>query len=167
MKKITTLVVFAATALFVSVAIAGEHPKADHPKADSGAQKSCGQMTADAAAMPAKVAELMTAYAEEAEAHAAFMGAVKGDKAAAAEADALKKLAQSYKDSAAALTKTADAMKSAASWPAAKHDMKAMMGDAKVKGAMDKVQALQKDFGMMVAKMGPAAPAAPAAPAKK
>ena len=56
-------------------------------------------------------------------------------------------------------------MKGAAALPAAKHDMKAMMADAKLKAAMDKVGGLQKDFGMMVAKMGPAAPATPAAPA--
>lgn len=152
MKKLASLFVFAATALTVSVALAGDAPA-----------KTCGQMTADAAAMPAKIAELMSGYAEEAEAHAAFMAGVKGDKNAAAEADALKKLAQSYRDSAAALTKTADAMKAAAAWPAAKHDMKAMMADAKVKAAMEKVGGLQKDFGTMVAKMAPA-PAAPPAP---
>lgn len=153
MKKLATLLVFSAAALFVSVALAGDHPA-----------KTCGQMTADAAAMPAKVAELMAAYAEEAEAHAAFMAGVKGDKNATAEADAMKKLAASYKESAAALTKTADAMKAAASWPAAKHDMKALTADAKVKAAMDKVGGLQKDFGAMVAKMAPAAPPAPPAP---
>lgn len=153
MKKLTTLVVFAATGLFVSVALAGDAPA-----------KTCGQMTADAAAMPAKIAELMAAYAEEADAHAAFMAGVKGDKNAAAEADATKKLAQSYRDSAAALTKTADAMKAAAAWPAAKHDMKAMAADAKLKAAMDKTGALQKDFGAMVAKMTAPPPAAPPPP---
>lgn len=153
MKKLSMFVVFATTALFVSVALAGDAPA-----------KSCGQMTADAAAMPAKVAELMSAYAEEADAHAAYMAGIKGDKNAAAEADGMKKLATSYRDSAAALTKTADAMKAAAAWPASKHDMKAMTADAKLKAAMDKVAGLQKDFGAMVAKMTPAAPATPAAP---
>ncbi|OGQ13657.1 MAG: hypothetical protein A2138_01475 [Deltaproteobacteria bacterium RBG_16_71_12] len=153
MKKLATIVVFGTVALFVSVALAGDPPA-----------KTCGQMTAEAAAMPAKVAELMTAYAAEAEAHAAFIGAIKGDKNATAEADAMKKLAASYKDSAAALTKTADAMKAAAAWPAVKHDMKAMQADAKVKAAMDKVGGLQKDFGAMVAKMSPAPAAPPPAP---
>jgi hypothetical protein len=159
MQKLATILVFSVTALFVTVALAGDAPA-----------KTCGQMTADAAAMPAKVAELMSAYADEADAHAAYVATIKGDKNAAAEADAMKKLAQSYRDSAAALTKTADAMKAAASWPAVKHDPKAMAADAKLKAAMDKVAGLQKDFGAMVAKMSappaPATPPPPAAPKK-
>jgi hypothetical protein len=130
--------------------------------------KSCGQMTAESAPMPAKIAELMTAYADEADAHAAFMASNK-DKNAQAEADGLKKLATQYRETAASLTKTADAMKAAAAWPNVPHDMKKMHADAKLKAAMDKTMALQKEFGEMVAKMSgpPAPPAAPATPAKK
>ena len=155
MKKIQLLVVLAAVSLTVSVAFAGDSPG-----------KSCGQMTAEAAGMPAKVAELMTAYADEADAHAAFMAGSK-EKGAAAEADGQKKLAHSYRDSAAMLAKTADAMRGASAWPAVKHDMKAMMADAKLKSAMDKVAALQKEFGMMGAQMGQAPAAAAAAMAPK
>jgi hypothetical protein len=157
MNKILTVAAIAVSSLGFSVALAG----------DAAASKTCGQMVADSAPMPAKVAELMTAYAEEAEAHAVYQAAQKGDKNAAAEAEGMKKLAQSYRDAAAALAKTAEAMKAAAAWPGAKHDMKAMAADAKLKAAMDKVQAQQKEFGGMVAKMSAPPAAAAPAPAKK
>lgn len=149
-NTIVIAVASAAVASFVTAAWA------------DGAGKTCGQMVADNAGMPAKIADLMNAYADEADAHAAFMAAGK-DKNAMAEIDGTKKLAVQYRETAASLTRTADAMKAAAGWPAAAHDMKKMAADAKLKAASDRTMQLQKEFGEMIAKMAGPPPAAPAA----
>jgi hypothetical protein len=134
---------------FTSVGLADKVAKA--PAADKG--PTCGQMMAEKAVLPAKMAELVTAVAANAEAHAAFMLSTEPkSKEAAAEAEGLRKLAQIHRDLAIQFTKTSEAMKSAAAWPAAPHDMAKMQVDAKISESNKAMLTTHRDMAAMLQK---------------
>jgi hypothetical protein len=106
---------------------------------------SCGQMISAKAALPKKMAEVMTSVADMMDAHAAIMTASK-TKEASLEVAGLKKIAADHRALAESFQKTADDMSKASSWPNAPHDMNAMKSDPKLGAAMQKMLAAEKDM---------------------
>jgi hypothetical protein len=132
------------------VAVAGDmKTEAKTPATGAAAMdtKSCGQHMAETAVLPSKMHELMTAVADMAEAHAAFMAAnAKGNKDAIAEADGMKMIAKDHRELATMMGKTAEHMTAAAKWPNAPHDMNKMMADPKIMDAMKRVMKNEKEM---------------------
>jgi hypothetical protein len=142
-------------ALLLSLVTLAPAHAADQPAMAMG-QPTCGQMTANMAVIPEKLAKGAMAVAEMDEAHAKFMAPNK-DKASQAEAKGLRDLAKGHKQIAASLEKLAAEMKKAVSWPAAPHDMAKMKADPELMAANKKVLDASKDilaeFQKMVANM--------------
>ncbi len=107
--------------------------------------KTCGQMMAEKAVLPAKMAEVMTAVVGMLDAHAKFMldGKTKEGKK---EATALQALAKHHKGLATAFTKTSEAMKKMAEVPGAPHDMGKMMADPAIGASMKEMVRTHKEM---------------------
>jgi hypothetical protein len=113
--------------------------------------KTCGQMMAAKAVLPAKMAETMTAVANMFDAHAKFMleGKTKEGKK---EADAFKGVAKQHRDLAAGFKKTAESMNKLATLPAAPHDMAKMMADPGIGAAMQEMMRTHKEMVALLQK---------------
>lgn len=122
---------------------AATKPAAPAPAAAKAEMPTCGQMMASRAPIPAKLSEAAGTVADMLEAHAALMAK---DKESVNEAKMLKALAKSHRAASAALLKTSEEMKKAASTPAAPHDMAKMMSDPKLTEANKKMMELQKEI---------------------
>ena len=129
-------------ALLLSLVTLAPAHAADQP-AMAAAAPTCGQMTANMAVIPEKLAMGATSVAEMEEAHAKFMSANK-DKASQAEVKGLRELAKTHKQIAA---------KKAASWPAAPHDMAKMKADPELMAASKKVLEAHKEIIAEMQKM--------------
>lgn len=155
MKKLLGVACVVAV-LGVTAAVAGDKKMEKAPAkgaAAAAADKTCGQMMSEKAVLPAKMAELVTAVATMADAHANFMlTSEPKSKEAAAEAEGMKKLAQMHRDSAVAFTKIAESLKAAAAWPAAPHDMKKMMADPKIQESMKLMLSTHKEMAALLQK---------------
>ncbi len=132
--------------------------------------KTCGQMIAERSALPAKMAQLMTAVTHMLDAHAKLMVAGKS-KEGKKEAAELKKLSKLHAGLAANFKKTAEAMKKLYAMPGAPHDPAKMAEDPKVGEAMkelitsqkEMIALMQKDLAAMEGHAGGAAPGGAAA----
>ena len=109
---------------------------------------TCGQVMAAKAAMPAKLAEMLTAINDNTAMHAKWAGTK--DKAAKGEHDAMMKVVKDHKAMIAAANKTSKDMAAMKDMPPCKHDMKTM--DPKMMDGMTKALALQKEFAAMLIK---------------
>ncbi len=107
--------------------------------------KTCGQMLADKAVLPAKMAEVMTAVTNMMEAHAKFMMTNK-DKDSKKEAAALQKVAKEHKALAAAFKKTSESMKKLADLPGAPHDVSKLMADPAIMASMKAMLTTHKEM---------------------
>ncbi len=107
--------------------------KDHHQMTHGDKHMSCGHMFAEKAVLPATMAEVMKNVAAMLNAHADFSANSADGKA---EAEGLRALAKQHSDLEVMFTATAAKMNEAASWPEAKHDMKAMKEDPKLKEAM-------------------------------
>lgn len=111
--------------------------------ADSKGGKTCGQMMAEKADLPAKMSEVMTSVADMMDAHAKLM---TGSKEAKQEAAAFTKMAKEHRDLATRFKKTSDGMKKMGDLPAAEHDMAKMKADPKVQASMKAMLQSHKDM---------------------
>jgi hypothetical protein len=156
MKRFAIAMTVCACSLAFAARAADKAPagKATTEKAAAGGEPGnvmpCGDMIKNHVIFPTKMAELMTAIADNLEGHAKWMGTVKGSKEAKAEADALRKIAKDHRDLAAAMKKAAATMEKASSIAPAPHDMKTM--DPKAGESMMKQAALEKEIGGMMQK---------------
>jgi hypothetical protein len=88
-------------------------------------QQTCGKGLADRSALPAKIAELLTALSRNLEQHVPTLDL--SDPHAKTEHDAYVHLAESYRVLGDQLSKTAVEMAGYRSLPMARHDMTAML----------------------------------------
>ena len=119
--------------------------------ASAYAEKTCGQMIAEKAVLPAKMAEVMQAVTDMMDAHAKYMLTNK-DKDSKKEAAALQKLAKEHKALSASFKKTADGMKKLADLPGAPHDMGKMMADPAIQASMKAMLQTHKDMAALLQK---------------
>ena len=140
--------------LVVGAAFLAGHAFAGDKKGDkkggaaaAPAMKSCGQMMKEAAALPTKFAELMTAIADGQNGHIAML--TGKDAASTAEAAALKKVAQDHRDLAAAAKKAAADMEAMGTLAPVPNEAKP---DAKGIEGMTKQIALEKEMANMMLK---------------
>jgi protein subunit release factor A len=95
------------------------------PMHDMGGEMTCGQMLEKTSALPAKMAEVMTAASNMFDAHAKWIGSK--DKAAKTESETMEKLAKDHREMAERFQKMSAAMLKAKDMPMATHDMKSPM----------------------------------------
>ncbi len=104
---------------------------------------SCGKGLAEHAAIPAKLAELIAALAENLELHMPAL--VLADPAARAEHDAYRELADEYRAIGARLAAAAHRMTRYRDLPSAEHDPK-LMADPRLRDAFARYVALERDL---------------------
>jgi hypothetical protein len=126
MKRIALAVLVIATTAFAqdkkAMPPASSPAPAAPAAAEPGTKMTCGQMMASKAALPSKMAELMTAVADSVEAHAKWTGTK--DKMAKAEHDMLMKVAKDHRAVAKQYTAIAATMTKAKDLQQAPHDPK-------------------------------------------
>ncbi len=106
-------------------------------------ESSCGKGLAEHAAIPAKLAELIAALADNLELHMPAL--VLADAAARTEHDAYRELADEYRAIAARLAATAHRMTSYRDLPTAEHDPQ-RMADPRLRDAFARYVTLERDL---------------------
>lgn len=114
--------------------------------ASAAEEKSCGQQIAEDAKYPTKLAETLTAVADNFTQHAAWVGTKTPE--ARKEHDAMLRIARMQRELAVQAKKLADEMAAAEKLPVVAHDMSTM--PASLKEAMEKATRLQAEFGELL-----------------
>ena len=115
-------------------------------------QPTCGQGLAANAALPAKLAEVLSAQSEVLERHMRALDG--GDSTAQRELEAYSGLVSAYRAAASQLSNIGDLMTSYRNLPMARHDLAVMAGPRGQMEAFQRFVALEQELvGLLISKL--------------